>query len=52
VRTRQRTLYVVALIEKQLEFTTARALLRDSQGALARVREQNPPPRVRVRWTS
>jgi hypothetical protein len=28
----------VALTEKQLELTTARALLRDSQGALARSR--------------
>jgi hypothetical protein len=57
VRTRQRTLYVdghftslwdavcfVALTEKQLEFTTARALLRDSQGAPARLREQTAIP--------
>ncbi len=53
MRARQRTLYVhgyftsvwdaicfVALTEKQLEFTTARALLRDRQGAPARLREQ------------
>jgi hypothetical protein len=53
VRSRQRTLYVdgrvtsirdglgfISLTEKQLELTTARALLRDSQGAPARSREQ------------
>jgi len=59
VRTRQLTLYVdgyftsvwdatcfVALTEKQLEFTTARALLRDGQGAPARLREQTAIARI------
>lgn len=56
---RQLTLYVdgyftsvwdavcfVALTEKQLEFTTARALLRDGQGAPARLREQTAIARI------
>jgi len=59
VRPRQLTLYVdgyftsvwdatcfVALTEKQLEFTTARALLRDGQGAPARLREQTAIARI------
>jgi len=60
-----------ALTEKQLEFTTARALLRDGQGPPAaqdlmernaerpsirayieHARPPNPPPRVRLGWTS
>lgn len=36
----------VTLTEKQLEFTTARALLRDGQGAPARLREQIPIARI------
>src|SRR5262249_26523571 len=36
----------VALTEKQLEFTTARALLRDGQGAPARLREQTAIARI------
>lgn len=59
MRTRQLTLYVdgyftnvwdatcfVALTEKQLEFSTARALLRDGQGAPARLREQTAIARI------
>jgi glutathione S-transferase len=36
----------VALTEKQLEFTTARALLRDGQGAPAALREQTAIARI------
>jgi glutathione S-transferase len=36
----------VALTEKQLEFTTARALLRDGQGAPARLKEQTAIARI------
>jgi glutathione S-transferase len=36
----------VALTEKHLEFTTARALLRDGQGAPARLREQSAIARI------
>lgn len=59
MQSRQLTLYVdgyftsvwdavcfVALTEKQLEFTTARALLRDGQGAPARLREQTAIARI------
>ena len=59
MQTRQLTLFVdgyftsawdascfVALSEKQLEFTTARALLRDGQGAPAQLREQTPIARI------
>ena len=59
MRTRQLTLYVdgyftsvwdatcfVALTEKQLEFSTARALLRDGQGAPARSREHTAIARI------
>jgi len=59
VQAQQLTLYVdgyftsvwdascfVTLIEKQLEFTTARALLREGQGAPARLREQIPIARI------
>lgn len=36
----------VALVEKQVEFTTARALLRDGQGAPAALREQTAIARI------
>jgi glutathione S-transferase len=59
VQARQLTLFVdgyftsnwdascfVALTEKQLEFTTARALLREGQGVPAALREQTAIPRI------
>jgi glutathione S-transferase len=59
VQTRQLTLYVdgyftstwdatcfVALTEKQLPFTTGRALLRDGQGAPAALRRETPIARI------
>ena len=59
MQTRQLTLFVdgyftscwdatcfVALTEKQVEFTTARALLRDGQGAPAALREQTAIARI------